>query len=134
MKYDFIITPCPAPRMTRSDKWRQPTHPDPSKRRRECVAKYFKFREEFIWLCKQQRFQLKDTLEIIFYLPMPDSWSKKKKTEMFMKPHQQRPDCDNMIKSVCDSFGIDDGFVWHINAKKFWHTEGRIIIIENNCK
>ena len=132
MTFDFKIIPCPAPRMTRSDKWRTPNHPDPRKRRRECVAKYFKFREEFIWLCKQKKFQLKDTLEIIFYLPMPEGWTKKKKEQMREKPHQQRPDCDNMIKSICDSFGVDDGFVWSINAKKYWAHEGRILIFEND--
>jgi len=128
--YNFKIDPCPAPRMTRSDKWKtDPNHKDPRKRQRECVRKYFAFRQEFIALCKEQKYQLQDTLDIVFYLPMPESWSKKKKIEMFMKPHQQRPDADNLTKSVLDSFGIDDGFVWSITAKKYWDNEGRILIL-----
>ena len=58
--------------------------------------------------------------EITFYMPMPKSWSKKKKEAMDNKPHQSRPDIDNLIKSVLDAVYVDDSTVWQISAKKVW--------------
>jgi Holliday junction resolvase RusA-like endonuclease len=40
---------------------------------------------------------------IQFHFALPDSWSKKKKEEMLYKPHQQKPDNDNLFKSFCDT-------------------------------
>lgn len=117
-KFIFNITPCPAPRMTRSDKWKK----------RECVTKYFAFRDEFILNCNIEGFKLTETLKIVFILPMPESWSNKKRAQMENNPHQNRPDVDNMIKSVLDAFGKDDGFVYDVHASKFWGKEGKIII------
>lgn len=124
------ITPCPAPRMVRSDKWKTPNHIDPRKRQRLCVTKYFEFRRSFLWLCKKHGYYLKDTLNIVFVLPMPNSWSRAKKEKMLNKPHQSKPDVDNCVKAVIDSFGIDDSFVWRIQAEKYWGEHGEIKIYE----
>lgn len=117
-KYVFNITPCPAPRMTRSDKWNK----------RECVTKYFAFRDEFIFACNKNGFVLSEKLKVVFILPMPDSWSKKKKNEMEFKPHKSKPDIDNMTKSILDAFGKDDGYVYDIHAAKYWGPSGKILI------
>lgn len=121
MELTFDITPCPAPRMTRSDKWKK----------RDCVVKYFHFRDTFRKMCMMKKYKLSDTLDIKFFIPMPESWSKKKRTEMNGKPHQSRPDVDNIVKGICDSFGIDDGFVWDIHARKYWSEKGSIKITIN---
>ena len=43
----FDIVPFPAPRMTKSDKWKtNPNHPDPLKRQRVPVTKYFAFKNK----------------------------------------------------------------------------------------
>jgi Holliday junction resolvase RusA-like endonuclease len=34
---------------------------------------------------------------------MPESWSKKKKERMNLKPHQQTPDADNLFKAFTDT-------------------------------
>jgi len=125
----FNIIPYPAPRMTRSDKWKtDPNHHDPKKRQRLCVAKYFSFRNELNWLCAKYKYTLTETLYIHFVLPMPETWTKKKRMQMNNKPHQSKPDLDNLCKSFCDSFGKDDGFVWLISAGKHWGESGKIEI------
>ena len=63
-----------------------------------------------------------------FHIPMPMSWSKKKKALMLGKPHQQRPDTDNICKGVMDSLLEEDCKVWHLEAKKYWAEEGHMLI------
>ena len=62
---------------------------------------------------------------------MPKSWSKKKKAEMDGKPHQSRPDLDNMVKSL-DALVAEDSGIWDLSAKKFW-SYNAFIILENKC-
>lgn len=127
----FPIEPCPAPRMTRRDaKFTDPNHPDPKKRQRECVTRYFAFKNTFQWLCKQQHCQLSHTNHLLFVLPMAKSLSLKKKTQMVFGPCQQRPDKDNMEKAVLDSFGVEDGYVWDGRTTKIWGWQPAIIIYE----
>ena len=114
----FNIDPCPAPRMTQSDKWNK----------RKCVVKYHAFRTEFILKCNILGYTLQPELDITFVLPMPKSWPNYKWFQFDGLPHQQKPDIDNVIKSVMDSFGKDDGFVHSVNANKIWGQEGKIII------
>lgn len=123
----LFLNPCPAPRMTRSDKWKtNPNHIDPKKRQRVCVQKYFQFKKDFKRLCDLNKWELKSEIKLKFILPVSDSWSNKKKNDMINKPHQQRPDLDNLVKAICDSFGVDDGFVSKIEAEKYWGEKGEI--------
>jgi Holliday junction resolvase RusA-like endonuclease len=118
MKY-YLITPVAKPRMTRSDKWKK----------RKCVLKYWAYRDEI------RLFRVKipeSNARIIFYLPMPDSWSKKKKEQMLGKPHQQKPDIDNLVKGILDATYKDDSTVWDIKAAKYWGRRGEIYIAEDN--
>ncbi len=111
------------PRMTRRDKWPPP---------RKCVAKYWKFKDELTACAEKEGFVLGDRIYMEFHLPMPKSWSKKKKAEMLGKPHQSRGDIDNLEKSVLDSLLPEDCAVWHIEAKKFWSEESTLIL-KNLC-
>ena len=113
------ITPVAKPRMTRSDKWKQ----------RPCVIRYRAF-------CDELRLQYKDTLpdavELSFRLPMPASWSEKKKSEMKWRPHKQKPDLDNLCKSVFDALCKDDSHICFLIADKQWDYEGSIRIKNPN--
>ena len=60
---------------------------------------------------------------VTFYMPMPKSWSKKKKALHNGTPHKQRPDLDNYIKAWCDSVFEEDSVVWRFKASKLW-TDG----------
>lgn len=108
----YPITPVAKPRMTRRDKWAQ----------RPCVLRYRQFCDEV----RLHGIDLGETVSVVFWLPMPKSWSKKRKQEMDGKPHQQKPDCDNLVKAICDAVFQDDSHVWQIRAEKRWAYEGGI--------
>ncbi len=110
------INPVAKPRMTQSDKWKK----------RKCVLVYRAFCDEL--RLQARNFELGGNYKICFYLPMPKSWSKKKKEYMKGTPHQQKPDLDNLIKSINDALLKDDSVVYRFEASKWWGDEGKIII------
>ena len=67
-------------------------------------------------------------------MPMPKSWSKKRKAKLLGKPHQQIPDLDNLIKALNDCLRDEDKYIWEVNASKTWWDEGRIIIYTDTGK
>ena len=105
------VAPCSKPRMTRADKWKK----------RQCVTKFFAFRDA-IKLSSIHNIAL-ESFDIEFHIPMPKSWSKKKKELHNGTPHKQRPDLDNYIKAWCDSVFEEDSVVWRFKASKLW-TDG----------
>lgn len=114
---EYQVTPIGKPRMTRADKWKQ----------RPPVLRYRVFCDEV---------RLYDISlpaggsHVTFVMPMPASWSKKKRAEMDGKPHQQKPDIDNLTKSLLDALFDDDAHIWGIRASKIWGETGAIIIQE----
>jgi Holliday junction resolvase RusA-like endonuclease len=122
MKYIFDIDPKPAPRMVRSDKWAK----------RPIVQDNFSWRNALRLMANTQGYKLSRELHIIFVLPMPESWSEKKKRDNEGCPHMQRPDLDNLIKNWQDTFTDEDGYIYKIDALKLWGRKGQIIITENN--
>ena len=111
----YNITPVPKPRMTRSDKWRK----------RPATEKYWAFKDE----CKRAGLTFHSGDFIRFTIPMPDSWSKKKRVEMNGKPHRVRPDIDNCIKALLDAvFEYDDAHIWKLSFSKVWGETGAIAI------
>lgn len=112
------IDPVPAPRQVRSDTW----DPSPS------VLRYRAFRDTLRYLTNRHQYVLGDELHIEFFLAMPPSWSKKKREAMYLKPHQQKPDTDNLVKAFCDAMTDEDSGVWHIDAAKYWSEKGGILI------
>jgi Holliday junction resolvase RusA-like endonuclease len=113
------IVPTAKPRMTRRDK-RPPVRP--------VVAKYWAFKDEIA--LKKNGFYLPDSFSVVFYMPMPRTWSKKKRELFFGQPHKQVPDLDNLIKGLGDAFKVDDSGIHHIEATKIWWDEGKITIKE----
>mgnify|MGYP003654086905 CR=1 FL=1 len=118
----YAITPVPAPRMTKQDVWLKP--------RRPCVARYFAFQDHVALL----KIEVSERCRIVFYMPMPKSWSKKKKELMHLQPHQQTPDGDNLEKALLDSVFRDnikfkdDSHIWQVHREKRWSYEGGIAI------
>lgn len=109
----YRITPVPKPRMTQSDRWR----------RRPAVLRYRAFcdavREAGVRVPYGEAW-------VVFTLPMPASWSTKKKQQMQGRPHQQRPDCDNLLKALLDAVYDDDARLYDIRITKRWGWEGAI--------
>lgn len=64
----------------------------------------------------------------IFVLPMPPSWSAKKRASMEGHPHQQKPDRDNLEKALLDSVFGEDEHVWDGRTTKLWGTMGMVIV------
>lgn len=114
--YVIEIEPIGKPRMTRADKWKQ----------RTCVVNYRlfadKLRAALNRTTKYDRAPLR--LNLNAYLALPDSWSKKKKTEHLGQPHRQKPDIDNITKAVFDSLFEDDSAIAGGTINKFW-DDGR---------
>lgn len=114
---EYQITPIGKPRMTRADKWKQ----------RPPVLRYRAFCDEV----RQHGVELPESgSHVTFILPMPASWSKKKRAEFNGKPHQSKPDFDNMMKALMDAIYEDDAHVWDCRITKVWGEVGRIIIQE----
>lgn len=75
---------------------------------------------------------LDPSFDIVFLVPMPKSWSIKKKLIMLNTPHQQKSDIDNYLKAFLDAMLIEDSYVYDVHARKYWTApdEGRIILHE----
>lgn len=111
----YIITPVGKPRMTRSDKWKQ----------RPPVMRYRMFCDE----ARLHDIRVPEAgAHITYVLLMPKSWSKKKCAHMAGKPHQQKPDIDNLTKALLDALFDDDAHIWDVRASKVWGETGMIII------
>lgn len=120
-----------AVRMTQSDKWKtNPNHPDPKKRQRDSVRRYFEFKNKVVQECNRTRYVMGECIDIVFVVPMPDSWSEKKKGRMNGMPCKVRPDCDNYGKALCDALKKEDGDIWCMKLEKRYGYKGSIIIFE----
>jgi len=111
-------SPMGAPRMNRSDAWRK----------RPVVMRYFSYKDEIKAACKKSNWKLRGEVRIEFQIPMPQSWSSKRRTEMAFRPHENKPDIDNLIKGYMDSFGGGDQHVHTITATKVWAEYGAIVL------
>ncbi|MBH2937751.1 RusA family crossover junction endodeoxyribonuclease [Serratia marcescens] len=113
----YSIIPVPKPRMTQRDRWAL----------RPPVLRYRAFCDEV----RHNRISLPESgYHVTFVMPMPPSWSKKKRAEMVGKPHQQKPDADNLLKALMDAIYSEDCAVWDVRVTKRWGNAGEIIIKE----
>lgn len=129
--YIFDLIPIGAPRMTQSDKWKlNPNHPDPLKRQRKSVTQYFAFKTLLQLQSKQLNFQLGNALDAVYLIPMPNSWSNKKKERMNGLPCEVKPDTDNITKAIKDTLRKNDSDIWYEKAEKRWAYHGSIIIFQ----
>lgn len=127
--YLFDIIPMGAVRMTKSDTWKlNPNHADPKKRQRKSVTKYFEFKNNIKFQAEKMNIEIKDTLDIVFVVPIPDSFSDKKKAQLNATPCKKRPDIDNYVKAFLDALKKEDGDVWNIKAIKVYGFKGAIIL------
>jgi Holliday junction resolvase RusA-like endonuclease len=102
----YPVAPMAAPRMTRADKWKK----------RPVVLAYWKFRAEL----QLQKIEIPIPCRVVFFMPIPASWSGIKKIAMDGEPHTAQPDLDNLVKALLDALLAQDGHVWSIWAEKRW--------------
>jgi Holliday junction resolvase RusA-like endonuclease len=119
--YTFGINPTSKPRMVRSDKWKK----------RAVTDSYWAFKDELKLRANLMGLKTlpSEIGSITFIVPMPDSWSEKKKKEFDEQAHKQRPDLDNFLKGLQDCLCSEDSHIWRIdNLCKLWGREGKLII------
>ncbi len=111
----YHIKPVAKPRMTRSDKWKK----------RKCVVQYWAFKDQV----KLMNIQIPEGgCHITFVVPMPPSWSEKKRVRLIGKPHHLIPDIDNFLKGLLDAVFISDSHIWDVRATKIWGVKGMITV------
>ncbi len=115
----YAVTPNTKPRATRKDKWSQ----------RECIVKYRTYADEV----RRLGVVVPDGLHhLVFVMPMPKSWTKKKKAENLHQPHQATPDRDNMDKALLDAVfkhkSGGDQHVWDGRITKIWGETGALLV------
>lgn len=111
LRFTIRGQPVGSPRQTQRDKWRK----------RPCVVKY---RD---WCNKARdsvpkRALLMDYQEAHFiaYLEFPKSYSNKKAMSLEGCPHKQKPDSDNLLKSLLDALFKEDSGIWKVSGEKRW--------------
>lgn len=112
----YNIAPFPKPRMTRADKWKH----------RSCVDAYYAFKDEV----REKGVTIPQPCKVMFYIQMPESWSKKKKAAHLHQPHKSKPDIDNLVKALLDAVFENDAAIWSIWAEKKWAELPSIGIME----
>jgi Holliday junction resolvase RusA-like endonuclease len=110
------VTPVAKPRMTQRDKWKK----------RPRVMAYRAYCDEL--RLRAGRYELPEQFHVVFQIPMPTSWSVKKRERMIGTPHRQRPDVDNLVKALADALCVDDSHLWDVRATKLWADHGSISI------
>lgn len=121
MQVRLDVTPVAKPRMTRKDK-RVP---------RPATAKYWAFKDELNLKWNLAGLgELPPVFDVVFHLPMPKSWSKKKRHRMASTPHQQTPDRDNLEKAFVDALTDDDSYIYGGYVAKYWTDGPGYIVIE----
>jgi Holliday junction resolvase RusA-like endonuclease len=114
------VTPTPAPRQSRRDKFK------PSK----AVLNYRAFRDQVAYQIQELP---EDFFHAVFLIPVWPSWSEKKKREHVGHPHLGKPDKDNLEKALVDAVyrDRDDSHVWNSASTKIWSFYGAIIIADD---
>ena len=113
------ITPIPKPRLTYQGRFSAN------------AKRYYRYCQQLQTLTAAYHVPLNDTLSLTFILPMPKSWSKKKRQEMNKQPHQQKPDIDNLLKAYMDALLPSDAHIWaYDRVEKRWGEEGKIVVRE----
>lgn len=117
------ITPVPQkrPRVTRFGAY------DPQKVDKEAFGGLVQLPAE------HEPFKTAVHVELILYVPLPKSYSKKKKAELLGTYHTSRGDVDNFFKLYTDKLTdlgvwIDDNIVASTTIKKFWAETGSVYI------
>lgn len=71
-------------------------------------------------------------LMVVAYFVPPPSWSKRKREAALGGLHTQRPDFDNIQKSVCDALNgvayVDDSQIAEATCRKEWGARERTVI------
>jgi Holliday junction resolvase RusA-like endonuclease len=102
--------------MVASDKWKK----------RPCVEQYWEYKDRLRGLFDAG--DLPIPYFLIFVIPMPKSWSKKKRNKLKSKPCESTPDRDNLDKAFLDALFESDAHIYDGRTLKVWGETGRIVV------
>ena len=120
----IFITPQTHIRVTQGDSWLfgvsdqylSSKYPSALKRKKY-LRRYSSYKESLRLLAHQAKFNMPASgAWIKFYIPMPKTWSKKKRTKLSFEPHQTKPDIDNFTKAFFDCLLRDDNIIWDVRV------------------
>lgn len=104
--------PVGKPRQTQRDKWAK----------RPCVMRYREWADKARTCAEGCGGVRRGASEIVVwaYFELPKSWSREKRRELTGKPHRQRPDADNCLKSAMDALFTEDSGIFSARVIKTW--------------
>jgi len=78
------------------------------------IEKYNNYKVELLASAKEKNFTIPEQgAGVTFFLPMPKTWSQKKRKIYHGTLHQQRPDLKNLLSAWEDSLCIEDKYIAH---------------------
>lgn len=99
--------------------------------RKNSIKKYFDYKRSLKEEADKQGLKFPEAgAWIRFYLPMPKSWSKKKRNKNCYELHTSKPDADNIFKALADSLFKQDQGISDYRVSKFWYDGSGYIEIE----
>lgn len=110
------MIPVPKPRMTLGDRYQK----------RPRGHKYRMFKSELGATVVVDNIEIPLPYLLVMVLPMPKSWSNKKKVLHRYQPHLPRPDKDNLEKAFLDALYDDDSEIYDGRVVKLWGDKGLI--------
>ena len=114
----ILADPVGKPRMTQRRKYAHQS---------KGIAAYRAFQTQIALQTKD--FMLPNVFHVVFFMPMPASWTPPKKDAFRWCEHQQKPDADNMAKGLIDTMMPGgDKEVFDFRASKFWADGGAVEI------
>lgn len=85
------------------------------------LERYNNYKVELLGEAKRKNFTVPASgLHVTFYIPMPRTWSQKKKNLHHGFLMQSRPDLDNLVKAFFDALTPEDKFIANLTATKRW--------------
>lgn len=85
------------------------------------IERYNQYKISLSAEAKRMQFRMHPQgMSITFYIPVPRSWTKKKKRQAHLQFHTSTPDLDNLMKAMQDSLLTDDRHLAHYELSKRW--------------
>lgn len=90
--------------------------------RKKRIQRYWDYKRALKALADEQNFVMpQEGSWWKFFIPMPKSWSKKKRNEKCFTLMQEKPDVDNFSKAAFDSLMGEDKAISDFRATKFYY-------------
>lgn len=81
------------------------------------IEKYNQYKVDLLATAKEKQFVIPaQGAGVTFFMPMPKSWSQKKRKLYHGTLHQQRPDLKNLLSAWEDALCIEDKYIAHYSS------------------